>query len=87
MFVEGIEFEAGIGDEEGVVEAIGLDEEVGKVKDGFGIPRAEGEGFQTGEVGFFEEALEFLVRFRPVFGRALGAEAPEVNAGDGAAKF
>jgi hypothetical protein len=44
LFVEGIEFEAGLGDEQGLVEAIGLDEEVGQVENGFGIPRAEGEG-------------------------------------------
>src|SRR6267142_6908270 len=42
LFVEGVEFEAGIGDEEGVVDAVGLDEEVGQVENGFGIPRAEG---------------------------------------------
>lgn len=54
---------------------------------GFGIPRAEGEGLQAGKVGFFEQALEFGVGPGPIFGRALRTEAPEVNAGDGAAKF
>ena len=87
LFVEGVEFEAGLGDEQGIVEAVGLDEEIGQVENGFGIPRAEGEGLQTGEVGFFEQALEFGVGPGPIFGWALRTEAPEVNAGDGAAQF
>jgi hypothetical protein len=87
LFVEGIKFEASFGNEKGVIEAVGLEEQVHVVENSFGAPGAEREGLQAGEVGFFQQALEFLVGFRPIFGRALRAKAPQINAGDGAAEF
>jgi hypothetical protein len=53
LFIEWVKFEAGFGDEEGVVEAVGLVEKVRVVEDSFGAPGAKCEGLQTGEVGFF----------------------------------
>jgi hypothetical protein len=76
LFIKGVEFQAGFGDEESVIRAVGLEKQVGVVEDGFGTPGAEGEGLETGKVGLFEKALEFFVGFGTVFGRALRTEAP-----------
>jgi hypothetical protein len=87
LFVEGIEFEAGLSHQEGIFQAIGLEKEIHVMYNSFRAPGAERERLEAGEVGFFEEALELRVALRPILRRALATKSPKVNSSDSATQF
>jgi len=87
LIVVGVELEAGLGDDEGVINTLELEQEIDVAIYGLRAVRAEGEGLFEGKVGFADERALGLGGFLAVFGRTLLGQAPGIDAGDGTAEL